>query len=163
MTDSERISSFLRQARSRALLETGIRVGGHAFAILAMTFLALALTAALVGPAVSWPYVAFGNIVAFVAGGLALGVIRPARVLDQSVAVARLVGKHRPPLASDLLSAVELQTMPGAEAEVSPEMTSAFCATVAEATQAHRGLKISSRSTAQFGRCSSRAAPFWRC
>jgi hypothetical protein len=136
MTDSERISSFLRLARSRALLETGIRVGGHAFAILVVTFLALALTAALVGPAVSWPYVAFGDIAAFVAGGVALGVIRPARVLDQSVAVARLVGKRWPPLASDLLSAVELQTMPGAEAEVSPEMTSAFCATVAETTQA---------------------------
>ena len=28
MTDSERINSFLRQARSRALLETGIRTGG---------------------------------------------------------------------------------------------------------------------------------------
>ena len=131
MTDSERISSFLRQARSRALLETGIRVGGYAFAILVLAFLALALTAALAGPAVSWPYVAFGTIAAFVVGGLALGWVRPGRVLDQSAAVARLVGKRRPPLASDLLSAVELQTMPVAEMEISAEMTSAFCATVA--------------------------------
>jgi phage shock protein A len=135
MTDSERINFFLRQVRSRALLETGIRVGGYAFAILVSAFLGLALAAALAGPAVSWPYVACGTIVAFVAGGLALGVVRPARVLDQSAAVARLVGKHRPALASDLLSAVQLQDMPAVEAEISAEMTSAFFATVAEATQ----------------------------
>ena len=135
MTDSERINSFLRQARSRALLETGLRVGGYAFAILVLDFFALALAASLLGPAVSWPYVACGTIAAFVAGGLALGVVRPARILDQSDAVARLVGKHRPPLASDLLSAVQLQAISAAEREMSAEMTSAFCATVAEATQ----------------------------
>src|ERR1035441_5708991 len=38
-------------------------------------------------------------------------------------------------LASDLLSAVELQSMPSTEDQTSPEMTSAFLATVAEATQ----------------------------
>ncbi len=135
MTDSERIESFLRQARSRALLETGIRTGGHALAILVAAFLVLALVAASTGPAVSWPYVALGTIVACLAGGVALGFIRPARVLEQPSAVARLVGKQRPPLASDLLSAVELQSAPTADAETSMEMTSAFLATVAEATQ----------------------------
>ena len=53
MTDSERIHSFLRQARSRALLETGIWTGGHAFAFLVLAFLVLALVAAATGPAVS--------------------------------------------------------------------------------------------------------------
>jgi hypothetical protein len=133
MNDSERIHSFLRQARSRALLETGIRTGGHAFAFLALAFLVLALVAAATGPAVSWPYIALGTIAACVAGGIALGFVRPARVLDRPSAVARLVGKQQPPLASDLLSAVELQSAPVAEA--SPEMTGAFYATVAQATE----------------------------
>jgi len=135
MTDSERIHSFLRQARSRALLETGIRTGGHAFAFLVLAFLVLALVAAATGPAVSWPYVALGTIAACVAVGIALGFVRPAHELDQPAAIARLVGKQRPPLASDLLSAVELQSTPIVEAEVSTEMTGAFYATVAQATE----------------------------
>ena len=135
MTDSERIHSFLRQARSRALLETGIRTGGHAFAFLVLAFLVLALVAAATGPAVSWPYVALGTIAACVAGGVALGFVRPARVLDRPSAVARLVGKQRPPLASDLMSAVELQSAPVAETDVSAEMIGAFHATVAQATE----------------------------
>jgi hypothetical protein len=135
MTDSERIHSFLRQARSRALLETGIRTGGHAFAFLVLAFLVLALVAAATGPAVSWPYVALGTIAACVAGGIALGFVRPARVLDRPSAVARLVGEQRPPLASDLLSAVELQSAPVAETDVSAEMIDAFHATVAQATE----------------------------
>jgi hypothetical protein len=135
MTDSERILSFLRQARSRALLETGIRTGGHAFAFLVLAFLVLALVAAATGPAVSWPYVALGTIAACVAGGIALGFVRPARVLDQPSAVARLVGKQRPPLASDLLSAVELQSAQVPEADISAGMTGAFYATVVQATE----------------------------
>ncbi|HEY5284392.1 MAG TPA: hypothetical protein VIM14_16485, partial [Polyangia bacterium] len=83
MTDSERIHSFLRQARSRALLETGIRTGSHALAILVAAFLALAILATITGPAVSWPYVAFGTIATCLAGGIALGFVRPARFLDQ--------------------------------------------------------------------------------
>jgi len=135
MTDSERIHSFLRQARSRALLETGIRTGGQAFALLVLAFLVLALLATMTGPAVSWPYVALGTIAACVAGGIALGVVRPARVLEHPSAVARLVGQRRPPLASDLLSAVELQSASVAQTEISAEMAGAFYATVAEATQ----------------------------
>jgi hypothetical protein len=135
MTDSERIQSFLRQARSRALLETGIRTAGHAFTILVFAFLVLALVAAAAGPAVSWPYVALGTIAACTAGGVALGFLRPARMLEQPAAVARLVGKRRPPLASDLLSAVELQSTSSTEAETSSGMVNAFLATVAEATQ----------------------------
>ncbi len=135
MTDRERIHSFLRQARSRALLETGIRAGGHAFALLVLAFLLLALVAAMTGPAVSWPYVAFGTIAACVAGAIALGWVWPARALEQPSEVARLVGKKRPLLASDLLSAVELQSAPTGDTGISAEMTDAFFATVADATQ----------------------------
>jgi hypothetical protein len=139
MTDSERIHSFLRQARSRALLETSIRTGGHACAILVLAFLALALAAAVTGPAVSWPYVAFATIAACVAGGIALGFVRPSRVFEQPAAIARMVGQRQPSLASDLLSAVELQATPaveaGVSADISTDMTGAFYATVAQATE----------------------------
>ena len=139
MTDSERIHSFLRQARSRALLETGIRTGGHACAMLVLAFLILALAAAATGPAVSWPYVALGTIAACVAGGIALGFVRPSRVFEQPSAIARMVGQRQPALASDLLSAVELQARPAVEADVSADisadMAGAFYATVAQATE----------------------------
>ena len=135
MTDSERIHSFLRQARSRALLETGIRTGGHACAMLALAFLVLALVAVTTGPAVSWPYVALGTIAACVAGGIALGFVRPSRVLEQPSAVARLVGQRQLSLASDLLSAVELQSTLAVETDVSADMTGAFYATVAQAIE----------------------------
>jgi hypothetical protein len=139
MTDSERIHSFLRQARSRALLETSIRTGGHACAMLVLAFLILALAAAVTGPAVSWPYVAFATIAACVAGGIALGFVRPSRVFEQPSAIARMVGQRQPSLASDLLSAVELQATPavdvGVSADISADMTGAFYATVAQATE----------------------------
>jgi hypothetical protein len=134
MTDSERIHSFLRRARSRALLEMGIRTGGNAFTILILALLVLALGAVAAGPAASWPYVAFGVIAACVAGGVALGFLRPSRVFAEPATLARMVGQRHPPLASDLLSAVELQAAQTGGAEASAEMTGAFCAEVADAT-----------------------------
>lgn len=134
MTDSERIHRFLEQARNRALVEGAVRTGGYTVAVLGGLFVVLALIAALAGPAASWPYVAFGSIVACLAAGAAIGYVRPARVLEDPAAVARLVGKHRPPLASDLLTAVELEAARTAGAEVSPEMAQAFSGVVADAT-----------------------------
>ena len=129
--DNDRISAFLQQARSRALVEIGVRTVGYAVAALVMALVGLAAAALLPGPAVSWPYVALGAIAACVAGGIALGFVFPARALEHSSAVALLVGKHYPPLASDLLSAVELRSRSVAEA--SPEMIESFCTTVADA------------------------------
>jgi hypothetical protein len=134
MTDSERISSFLRRARSRALMETGIRIGGYAFALLVGALLVLALWARMAGPATSWPYVALATIVGCAAIGIGLGFLHPSSELGEPAAVARLVGVRRPAMASDLLSAVELQSA-GADAAVSPAMTEAFCAAVAQATE----------------------------
>lgn len=134
MTDSERIHRFLDQARSRALVEGAVRTGGYTVAVLGGLFVVLAVVAALSGPAASWPYVAFGSIAACLAAGIALGYVRPARALEDPAAVARLVGKHHPPLASDLLSAVELEASQTAGAQISPEMAQAFSAAVADAT-----------------------------
>jgi hypothetical protein len=134
MTDSERIHRFLQRARDRALLEVGLRMGGYTTAVLGVVFLALAVVAGASGPAASWPWVAFGTLLGCGAAGVALGYLRPARALEEPTAVARLVGRHRPPLASDLLSAVELQGARTGGADVSPEMARAFCASVADAT-----------------------------
>ena len=134
MTDRERLHSFLRRARGRALLETGIRAGAYAFAILILALLALALAAAMAGPAASWPYVALVTVAACVAGGTALGYLRPSRAFADPSALARMVGLRHPPLASDLLSAVELEDAKTAGGPASEDMTRAFCATVVEAT-----------------------------
>jgi hypothetical protein len=134
MTDSDRIHTFLRRARERALLENGVRTGAQAAGVLVVALFALALAAAMRGPAASWPYVAVGAIVACVAGGVALGYLRPARAYAEPVTMARLVGRRHPTLASDLLSAVELEAAARGEAQASPDLTQAFYATVADAT-----------------------------
>lgn len=134
MTHSDHIHEFLHRARGRALLEIGVRVAAHALSALVVVVLALALVAALAGPAASWPYVAVTTIAMFVIGGVALGYVRPSRVFAEPTALARLVGQRHPPLASDLLSAVELAAARTGDAPASPEMTQAFYAQVAEAT-----------------------------
>ncbi len=133
MTDYQRIDRFLQRARGRALLEVGMRAGGYALAGLGLAFLAMAVAAKVSGPAASWPYVAVGSIVLCGAAGLTLGYLWPVRALDDPAAVARLVGKHRPPLASDILSAVEIEAARTGGAEISAEMAEAFCAAVADA------------------------------
>lgn len=133
MSDRERIHAFLHRARKRALLETGLRTGGHALVVLVLAIAALALIARLAGPASSWPYLALATIGACLAGGAALGFVRPARVYAEPVALARLLGERHPPLASDLLSAVELDAARSGGSEASPEMTAAFYGVVADA------------------------------
>lgn len=134
MTDSERIHAFLRRARSRALLETGIRIGGYSLAALVVALLVLAVLARMAGPAASWPYVAVGTLALFVAAGLGLGLFLPARALEEPTAIARMVGHRRPGLASDLVSAVELDGGKTGGAGYSLEMASAFRGVVANAT-----------------------------
>ena len=110
-----------------------MRTGAYALAGLLVALSVLALAAALAGPAASWPFVALGTIAAFIAGGVALGLVRPSRAFAEPAALARMVGERHPPLASDLLSAVELEARRTGDAEASPDMTQAFYATVADA------------------------------
>jgi hypothetical protein len=135
MTDREHLDSFLSQARRRALVESSVRASGFALSLLAAALLVLGLAAAFLGPAASWPYVGIGTIVACIAGGIVLGYVTPARVLDAPTAVAHLVGERCPVLASDLLSAVELRAVPADEANISPDLTEAFLGKVAQATR----------------------------
>lgn len=132
MTDSERIQTFLQRARGRALLESGIRAGAYALATLVVTLVLLGLLARVTGPASSWPYLGLAAIGLCVAGGIALGYLRPARLFSEPAALARMVGQRHPPLASDLLSAVELESARTGGGEASPEMANAFYETVAD-------------------------------
>ncbi len=135
MSELAWIRTFLASVRRRCLLESGLRAGGVAVAALAAALLILALAAARVGPASFWPAVTALVLVVGVLAGLVLGVIRPAATLRSDGAVARFVGRAHPPLASDLVSAVEL----GADFDriagqdrVSPALVHALAAQVME-------------------------------
>jgi len=134
MTDLDRIHSFLERARGRALLENGVRVGARALVALVIGLAVLAVLARLVGPASSWPFIAFAVIALGGGGAVTLGYVRPARLLAEPAALARLLGRRYPPLSSDLLSAVELAAHRTAGGEASPEMAQAFFGRVADAT-----------------------------
>ncbi len=73
-----------------------------------VALLALALSAAAVGPAGFWPLLSVVVLAALGVGALAFGLLRPARHLRGDRAAARLVARLHPAVASDLVSAVEL-------------------------------------------------------
>ena len=136
MEEVERIREFLRAVRRRALLTAGLQAGGFTSAALLLALLGLALCAVRVGPATFWPSLTGGVLLVLTGGGLALGCVGPLRRLRSERGVARYVGRRHPPLASDLLSAVELAVP--ADAPVphggSRAITRAFHGAVAEAT-----------------------------
>ena len=138
MTDIERVRLFLRQVRRRALLMFGLRTAGFTVAAMLATLLLLGLMAAWIGPATSWSAVTVVTLLTLLLSGLGLGLGLPARRLRPMRSVAAFAGQRHPPLASDLLSAVELdlgddQEQPSHLNASSPAMTRAFFATVADA------------------------------
>jgi hypothetical protein len=138
MTDIERVRLFLRQVRRRALLVFGLRTAGFTVAVMLATLLLMGLMASWIGPATSWPAATVVTLLALLLAGLGLGLGLPARRLRSMRAVAVLAGRRHPPLASDLLSAVELdvgkdQELPCHLDAASPAMARAFFATVADA------------------------------
>ena len=135
MTDIERVRLFLRQVRRRALLVFGLRTAGFTVAAMLATLLLLGLIAYWIGPATSWPATTVVTLLALLFAGLGLGLGLPVRRLRSMRAVASFAGQRHPPLASDLLSAVELDV--GDERELpngaSPAMARSFFAAVADA------------------------------
>ena len=131
MTDIERVRLFLRQVRRRALLVLGLRAAGLTAAAMLATLLALGLVASWIGPSASWSSITLLTLFVLLFAGAALVWGWPAYRLRSMRAVATLAGRRHPPLASDLLSAVEL------DAEIdsvpSPGMTRAFFGAVADA------------------------------
>jgi hypothetical protein len=108
MSEMERIRGFLGAVRRRLLLRAAIKTVGFGAAALGLTVLSLAAAAAAVGPAGFWPALTAVTLAVLALGALTLGLLRPARALREDRAAARRVGALLPPLASDLLSAVEL-------------------------------------------------------
>jgi hypothetical protein len=137
MEEVERIRLFLRAVRRRALLTAGLQAGGFTSAAILLALLVLASFAVRVGPATFWPSVTVGVLLILTLVGLGLGCIGPLRRLRSEREVARYVGRQYPPLASDLLSAVELAVPAGQPIPHggSHTIAHAFQAMVAEAVR----------------------------
>jgi hypothetical protein len=135
MRERDGIQDFLGAVRRRLLLRASLRAGGYALALLAIGLFGLGLAAAAVGPADFWPRLTAGLAVVAALGALTAGLLRPARALRGDRAAARQTGHFFPALASDLLSAVELNAAPveGDRTVVSPALVQAFRAQVAAA------------------------------
>jgi hypothetical protein len=132
MSELERIRSFLDAMRRRLLFRAAIETAGWGAAAIIAVVLGLAAAAAAVGPAGFWPTVTAAALLALVVASVAAGVLRPARQLRDERAAARRAGALVPPLASDLLSAVELGDGDAA-ALGSPALVRGFHADVARA------------------------------
>ncbi len=118
-------------------MRAAIETAGFGAAAMIAVLLGLAAAAAAVGPAGFWPTVTTGALVALVLAAVVAGVLRPARHLRGERAAARRAGTLVPPLASDLLSAVELGDGSGGDAAalVSPTLVRAFHADVARSLE----------------------------
>jgi len=135
MDEVERIRRFLRAVRRRALWAAGLRAGSFTTAAGLAVVLALALCAVRVGPAAFWPTVTTVVLLVVTGVGIAFGWLAPWRRLRSERSVALFVGRRHPPLASDLLSAVELAVGPTEPVPHggSASITQAFHAAVAAA------------------------------
>jgi hypothetical protein len=135
MEETETIRRFLRDVRRRAMWTAGLRVGSITSAALLGAVLLLALCAVRVGPATFWPSLTLGVLLVLTGTGAALAYLGPLRRLRTDRAVARFVGDRHHPVASDLLSAVELAVPEGHDIPHggSPSMARAFQASVARA------------------------------
>jgi hypothetical protein len=135
MEEIETIRRFLRAVRRRAAWEAGLRAGSVTTAAVLGAVLLLSLCAVRTGPATFWPSLTLVVLLVLTGVGLALGWLVPLRRLRSDGAVARLVGRRHPPLASDLLSAVELSIDGPVPHGGSRTMVGAFQTTVAAAVR----------------------------
>jgi hypothetical protein len=135
MTEMERIRSFLAAMRRRLLLRAAIETAGFGAVAMIAVLLALAAVAASVGPAGFWPTLTTASLLALTLAAIAAGLWRPARQLRDERAAAHRAGTFVPPLASDLLSAIELGDGAAEVALVSPGLVRAFHADVARALE----------------------------
>jgi hypothetical protein len=108
MSEIDRIRSFLRGVRRRAYWEASLRLGGITVAAMLVALLLMALCASHIGPAGFWPKVTTTVLTILTLLGVCAAALGPIRRLRSEIGVARFVGHRHPPLASDLLSAVQL-------------------------------------------------------
>jgi hypothetical protein len=134
MSELDRIRTFLAALRRRVLVRAVIETAGLGAAVVVAALLGLAVMATAVGPAGFWPALTIVALAALALGAATVGVVRPARRLGDDRATARRAGTLVPPLASDLLSAIELgEGQAGTLA--SPSLVRAFQGDVARALE----------------------------
>ncbi len=130
LAGTARIGAFLAAVRSRLRRHDALRALYFALAALLGLGVALPLAgSALVGArstAVAL-LAGFGLLAALVTiGAIVLGVLVPRRRWRSDGAVARWVGRRAPPVASDLLSSVELRRHTDRPGAPSPELVDAL-------------------------------------
>jgi ribosomal protein S20 len=101
-----RIQQFLSQVRGVLRGRAALRAGLYCVAALSTLALVVPLSALLMaahrGAVLGWSGLIAAGLIAFA------GLVRPWRRWRSQTAIARFVGSKQPPLASDLLSSVEL-------------------------------------------------------
>lgn len=133
MSEADRVRRFLSLVRRRALLVATLRASGFTAGAIFASLLLLSLVASAVGPAMAWPTVTWSVLLCLVAAGLVTWLGLPAHRLRSARAIACFTGERHPALASDLVSAVELDGLyPNGG---SPVLTQAFQRSVAEASE----------------------------
>jgi hypothetical protein len=142
-----RIRGFLRAVRRRVRLRDALHRGALGAGMVLLMLLGLALAASAFGPASFWlPLTATALGLGLVVTAVA-GVWLPRRRLRSDLTAAGVVARLHPPIASDLLSAVELGDVapppppatdqaapepPGPPAAISPVLVRAFQDRVAQ-------------------------------
>ena len=124
------LHGFLSEIRTGLRRRAGrLAVLGLALGVAALALL-LPLLAVVVrpGPAASFAMLAAAGVLGALGliTAIVLGTISPGRRWQSDGAVARFVGTRRPPLASDLLSTVELATARSGPGAPSPALVGAL-------------------------------------
>jgi len=116
VTTAEQILRFLSAVRARLYRRSAVVAGALT---LAAPLVASAATAAAARNVALWT---LGLAAVGLAGGVWAGWFMPRRAWRDDRQVARWVGRRQRPLASDLLSAVELEAGDGSRARFSPTL-----------------------------------------
>jgi hypothetical protein len=131
MSEIERIRGFLQTVRRRAYWEASLRLGGFTLTAVLVALLLMALCASYIGPAALWPKLTVTVLIILTLLGVAVVAMGPMRRLRDERGVAAFVGQRHPPVASDLLSAVELAHEAGLSTGTSAGILQAFHGSVA--------------------------------
>ncbi len=149
MVSRDAIEIFLSRARTRARAESALSIFALAAASLFVLLLLLAWLAQYTGPAAYWPVITTGVLLAVTLGALFFGALRPWLRLKTDTAVARMVGARHPPVASDLLSAVQLAPQAGKSGKVGRTPESLASNDLVHAFRGHVGTAVESLSLTQ--------------
>ncbi len=139
-TSRHSIPTFLARVRALVYRHEAIRAGLLAIAALGALAIVLPLTGHLAGAsrAFSLAVASIGGLVAMlvVIGAIVIGVVAPRRQYAGDPELARWVGTRHKPVASDLLSSVELVAAPPRPGSPSPALVDALVIATAQRLEA---------------------------